>query len=84
MRIYCSRCQSTAVIQSSSQESEEVKKLYCTCNNPNCGHSFVMDLTFSHTLSPSAMDMPRGLLDRIARANPQQQRDLFGAIAQAG
>ena len=47
----------------------EVKHLYCSCNNPECGHTFVMEVTFSHTLSPSAMDIPRAALEKIRQAN---------------
>lgn len=80
MRVYCNRCQKVAVIQSSSQESESVKKLYCTCSNPECGHTFVMDLSFSHTISPSALDLPEELLDKIRQYTRPQQQKLFASI----
>jgi hypothetical protein len=51
-----------------SQITQDVKQLYCSCNNPQCGHGFVMNLAFSHTLSPSAVDMPPEALERIRGA----------------
>ncbi|WP_419174418.1 ogr/Delta-like zinc finger family protein [Desulfosediminicola sp.] len=80
MRVYCDRCKNVAVIQSSSQESDLVKKLYCTCTNPVCGHSFVMDLSFSHTISPSALDMPAELLEKIKKTTRPQQQALFASV----
>ena len=80
MRIQCNRCCETATIQSSSQITQEVKQLYCCCNNPECGHTFVMDVTFSHTLSPSAMDLPKGFLEKIRKATRVEQQDLFRVL----
>ena len=80
MRIFCNRCGKTATIQSSSQISTDVKHLYCSCNNPQCGHTFVMGLAFSHTLSPSAEDIPKEALERIQRATRGEQREMFQVL----
>jgi Ogr/Delta-like zinc finger len=57
------------------------KKLYCSCRNPECGHTCVMDLSFSHTLSPSALDLPPKLRDQVRAAGcRQEQRQLFEAV----
>jgi hypothetical protein len=80
MRIRCNRCGKTATIQSSSQITTDVKQLYCSCNNPLCGHGFVMDLAFSHTLSPSAVDMPPEALERIRGATRGEQREMFQVL----
>jgi hypothetical protein len=80
MRIRCNRCEKLAVIQSSSQESDSVKKLYCTCSNPECGHTFVMELVFSHTLSPSALDLPDQLIAKIRSLPRLEQQRLFSSI----
>jgi len=80
MRIRCNRCGNTATIQSSSQPGPEVKQLYCCCNNPECGHTFVMEVTFSHTLSPSAMDLPQEVRDRIQASTTMEQRELFKGL----
>lgn len=82
MRINCDRCNSTATIQSTSKESELVKKLYCTCKNPDCGHSFVMMLSYSHTISPSLLDFPESIKILIQNSAPVQQKELFKKFAE--
>lgn len=67
-------------IPSSYQPSADLKQLYCSCNNPECGHTFVMEVTFSHTLSPSAMDIPRAALEKIRQGNQMEQRDIFSVL----
>jgi hypothetical protein len=57
MRIRCDRCLSKATIQTRREETPRFTKLYCTCTNPECGHTFVMHLEFGHTISPSALDL---------------------------
>ncbi|WP_257293660.1 ogr/Delta-like zinc finger family protein [Endozoicomonas sp. YOMI1] len=81
VRIRCDRCNEVATIQDSVEESAKFKTLYCTCNNPECGHSFVMHLTFSHTLSPSSLDFTAEMLEKLRRMNRQQQRELFASLA---
>ncbi|MBI9109895.1 MAG: ogr/Delta-like zinc finger family protein [Maridesulfovibrio ferrireducens] len=76
----CDRCGQLARIESSSQEAESYKKLYCSCKNPECGHSFVMDLTFSHTLSPSALDLPDPLRKKIQSMGHAEQLELFAGL----
>ncbi|MCP3944915.1 MAG: ogr/Delta-like zinc finger family protein [Desulfobacteraceae bacterium] len=71
------RCQSPARINSTSEESKQYKKLYCCCKNHRCGHTFVMELSFSHTLSPSAIDFPKEFIDKISRMTQMQQQRLF-------
>ncbi|WP_300674046.1 ogr/Delta-like zinc finger family protein [Desulfoluna sp.] len=80
MRIRCNRCGKTATIQSSTQISDEFKQLYCCCTNPLCGHTFVMDLAFSHTLSPSAVDIPSEALERIRGASRGELRGMFKSL----
>ncbi len=80
MRIVCLKCQNKAVIHSSSIESDEYKKLYCTCSNPECGHSFAMDLSFSHTISPSALDLPPEIREKLKEYTPYEQKKFFAEI----
>ena len=58
VRVICNRCENIAVIHSSNIESTDLKTLYCLCSNPFCGHTLVTHMSFSHTLSPSALDIP--------------------------
>lgn len=81
MRIKCNKCGSHATIRSSEQPSTEVKRLYCICNNIQCGHTFAMDVTFSYTISPSAMDLPEDLRAKIQESTPMEQRALFKGLS---
>ncbi len=83
MRIICDRCGSKARIETTREITPAFRHLYCSCTNPLCGHTFVMDLSFSHTLSPSALDLPdttRAAL-RGCATQAQAQGVLGGAAA---
>lgn len=54
MRVFCPECGEKSRIQKSNRMSTKHADLYCSCSDPECGHSFVMNLSYSHTLSPSA------------------------------
>ena len=58
LTIYCPECGEKAMIKKS---------------NPLCGHTFVLNLTFSHTLSPSAKKQDALLLAMIKNLSPQQR-----------
>ena len=73
MRITCDRCKSRAIITSCRELSPVYRQLYCCCKNAECGHSFVVDLTFSHTLSPSALDLPEQLRERLRQGGNRGQ-----------
>ena len=77
MRIYCRACGGKARIGSRDELSVEFAKLYCQCLDVNCGHSFVMNLTYSHTLRPSAGTVDQLLFDRLRQLPASQQRQLF-------
>ena len=77
VRVQCIKCGSVGRIESSSQEGETVKKLYCICKNPECGHSWAEELVFSHTISPSALDLPEQLRQKLQHAPPAEQIKLF-------
>lgn len=81
MRIYCPRCEAKATIRTSKELSATMRQLYCTCNDPECGHTFVMDLTFSHTLSPSARDLPEQIRRDIRKKSAMEQVQLFAQLA---
>lgn len=80
VRVKCDRCGGLAIIQSSKEVSAQVKQLYCSCSNPECGHTFVCDLTFSHTLSPSALDLPNDIRQKIRSTTRTQQQTLFATL----
>ncbi|EAX4645221.1 transcriptional regulator, partial [Salmonella enterica] len=48
--------------------------IYCACNNVECGHTFVVNMTFSHTLSPSALTGAKAVKTMIDMMTPDQKR----------
>ncbi len=68
MRIHCSKCNAVAVTSDHEEVSPGSIKFYCQClNAKDCGHRFVMSLTFSHTLTP-----PAATIEPIAFQSPQK------------
>ncbi|UZP68732.1 ogr/Delta-like zinc finger family protein [Desulfovibrio mangrovi] len=78
--VRCNRCGSAAAIDSSKEISDVVKHLYCMCRNVECGHTFVVSMEFSHTLSPSALDLPEDVRERLKGYSRSQQQLLFSSI----
>lgn len=76
MRVTC-KCGHKGRIASREALSADFAKLYCQCLDPKCGHTWVANLTFSHTLSPSAQTFDRMLFDRLKDMSRAQQRELF-------
>ena len=54
LKIECPECGSIAKIGKTNRKHRKIADIYCACTDVECGHTFVMNLTFSHTLSPSA------------------------------
>lgn len=54
LKIECPECGSKAVIRKTNRKHRDIADVYCACADVECGHTFVMNLTFSHTISPSA------------------------------
>ncbi|HGN2829746.1 TPA: ogr/Delta-like zinc finger family protein [Proteus mirabilis] len=73
LTIYCPECGEKAMIKKSNRKHKELTDLYCACRDPLCGHTFVLNLTFSHTLSPSAKKQNALLLAMIKNLSPQQR-----------
>lgn len=77
MRVYCSSCTKRAIITSRQEISKKLAKLYCVCSDPHCGHGFVIDMQFSHTLSPSALHLPKETREAVKKASHWELLSLF-------
>lgn len=78
MRIYCRDCGNKALITRVAEETPKCAKLYCICLEPTCGHGFVSELHFSHTLKPSRiLPADETILDRVLKLTGEQQTQLF-------
>jgi len=80
MQIICKDCGGKARIGSRDKLSVEFAKLYCQCLDPRCGHSFVMNLSYSHALRPSAGAVDQLLFDRLRELPASKQRQLFDQL----
>lgn len=65
MRISCTACSHKGRINSRNEITPQYAKLYCQCLNAECGHTWVSELTFKHTLQPPAQRQDTLLIDRI-------------------
>ncbi|EKO3466442.1 ogr/Delta-like zinc finger family protein [Vibrio fluvialis] len=81
MRVICPECHQKARIQKTNRISSGYADLYCACSDAECGHTFVMNLSFSHTLSPSAKTASQLAFELVKSLTPeakkQLQRQLF-------
>ena len=73
MQIDCPKCGDKAIIYSRKKLDPKVSKLYCGCKNEECAHSFAMDLSFSHSLSPSKLDRQNMVIEYL-RTLPEAER----------
>ncbi|AHF77584.1 Bacteriophage transcription regulator protein [Sodalis praecaptivus] len=76
MKVYCPVCEAKAVIKKTARKHKELCDLYCSCTDVECGHTFVMNMTFSHTISPSAKSSD-ALIATICSSLNRQQKQLM-------
>ena len=81
MRILCPECGGKSCIQKSNRLSLGYSNLYCSCSDAECGHSFVMNLSFSHTLSPSARTSTQLAFELLRTLAPHQQQELKAQLS---
>lgn len=78
MRVKCKECGKSGRITSRNDLSMEYSSLYCQCLS--CGHRWVANLTFSHTLTPSAHMVDRLLFDLLREIPADRQKELFSQL----
>ncbi|HED3853638.1 TPA: ogr/Delta-like zinc finger family protein [Enterobacter soli] len=74
LEIKCPECDAKAVIRKTNRKHRQIADVYCACSDVECGHTFVMNLTFSHTISPSAKTGDAMLQQLIATMSPNQKQ----------
>ncbi|HDO7030480.1 ogr/Delta-like zinc finger family protein [Klebsiella pneumoniae] len=77
LKIQCPECSSKAVIRKTNRKHRDIADIYCSCSDVECGHTFVMNLTFSHTLSPSAKKGDLLLQQVISNLSDEQKQLAF-------
>ena len=80
LKIECPDCGAKAIIKKTNRKHREIADIYCACSDVECGHTFVMNLTFSHTLSPSAKSGEVMLQQLISKLSPQQKQMTFDLL----
>jgi hypothetical protein len=80
MRIHCTTCGHKGRISSREEVTRAYVKLYCQCLDAKCGHTWVANLTFSHTLRPSGQQLDVLLFDRLKGLPAAQQKELFDQL----
>lgn len=80
LKIECPDCGAKAIIKKTNRKHREIADIYCACSDVECGHTFVMNLTFSHTLSPSAKTGDVMLQQLISNLSPQQKQMTFDLL----
>ncbi|EBX9480513.1 transcriptional regulator [Salmonella enterica subsp. enterica serovar Kambole] len=76
MRVYCPVCEGRAVIKKTVRKHKELSDLYCSCNDVECGHTFVLNVTFSHTISHSAKVTGNMMLHAIINSFTPEQKQM--------
>ncbi|HDY7702278.1 TPA: ogr/Delta-like zinc finger family protein [Vibrio vulnificus] len=76
MRVICPECGEKSRIQKSNRISASYSDLYCSCSDPECGHTFVMNLSYSHTLSPSAKTTKQLTFNMVKALTPEHRAEL--------
>lgn len=82
-KVICPECCDNTVITKSHRKHTLVSDLYCRCKNPACGHRFVSNLSFSHSLSPSAAKHGRLIRDLIQSIPPTERANAIEFLRQA-
>lgn len=55
LKILCNVCGYKASITKTARNHKNFSILYCSCKNPECNHSFTMNLEFGHTIKSSLL-----------------------------
>ena len=83
MRISCTACGHKGRIDSRNEITPRYAKLYCQCLNAECGHTWVSELTFKHTLQPPAQRQDTLLIDRILSLPLERKQALLQELGLA-
>lgn len=75
LKQFCKVCQSPAIVTKTERIHSEISTIYCTCKNPNCGHSWASDIIFSHSLKESKLNevgVIQYLLNKLPKSELQK------------
>jgi len=73
-KINCPECGSPAIIRKSDWKDKKLADLYCACSEVECGHTFVFNATFSHSLSPSGLTGNKLIQMLLNKLSPEEKQ----------
>lgn len=77
MQIQCRECKGKAIITTTNRMTCDFTRLYCSCRDAQCRHTFVMQLSYSHAIRPSEVKAQQQLLDQLRDLPPARLRELL-------
>ncbi|HIE9847144.1 ogr/Delta-like zinc finger family protein [Klebsiella aerogenes] len=80
LKIICNECEGPAIVTKTHRKTALFADLYCQCKDAECGHTFVLNVTYSHTLSPSARNgrqLVKSLLELLRPEDRQMALELL-------
>ena len=83
MQIRCRECEGRAIITTTNRLSNEFTRLYCACRTAECGHNFVMQLSYSHPLRLPSSKLDQQLVNQLRELPPERLEVLLDALRQA-
>lgn len=81
-KIKCPECGSPAIIRKSDWKDKKLADLYCACAEVECGHTFVFNASFSHTLSPSGLTGNKLVKFLIDQLKPEEKQIALNLLNQ--
>lgn len=84
MRIFCPECGARAYIKTTNKKHPHLTDLYCACGDLKCGHTYVLNVSYSHTLSPSRKSVDDLLLGFIKTLGMKEQAELVNKLKIGG
>lgn len=67
-------------IRKSDLKNKKLADLYCACSEVECGHTFVFNATFPHSLSPSGRTGNNLLKFLIEQLNPDERQFVLNLL----
>ena len=74
LKLFCPECNAPAVIRRSVPKGSRFSDLYCACSNVECGHTYVLELTYARPLSPSALAGDRLVKELVGQLSAEQRQ----------
>ncbi|EFE8083660.1 TPA: ogr/Delta-like zinc finger family protein [Escherichia coli] len=78
----CHCCGAHAVIEKTAWKTDQFADVYYRCTRLECGHTWVMNLTYSHTLVPSGLE--NGVLKLLIERMRPEEKQMALELLQAG